>query len=349
MKQNILLNSFQGIYYHALRFYVTTMWTSHMSHACPGSDRNAAVSARCFLSGIKNLTLVTVVKGFAVGWALWLLLTFCCHARNCETVLHIPERFPSEPWWEWQLAGVCQAEISANWNCASLLSSQVMSRVRGHASLSCETGEFGKYGFSSKVHCRFDEWHNLCISCPTVIENLSFLAFKHHAGMQDEVPVHLWGRGCFRQIQNTQGTDWLPWAGHQLPQHHLLPPCHHLCCSQRSCRVSWMQRSWFGEERDQEWSLQQQEQLPAPSVSSSRSKTTTKQGRAFGSTSHPRPPWDRAHPLPLFLLPCRYEMAAAKVQETVGLLWGHPQSFHPSPGRSHCKPTWPLIHLLNCP
>lgn len=69
-----------------------------MSDASPGSNRNVAISARCCSSGIKNLTLGTVVKGFAVSWELWLLLTFCCHASNLKTLLHISERFPNEPW-----------------------------------------------------------------------------------------------------------------------------------------------------------------------------------------------------------------------------------------------------------
>lgn len=64
------------------------------------------------LSGIRIWLLLTVMKGFAVGWDLWLLLTFL----PCKRL----QNFSSRPWelsqgtheWEWQLAGVFQAGIS---------------------------------------------------------------------------------------------------------------------------------------------------------------------------------------------------------------------------------------------
>lgn len=94
MKQNILLNSFQDIYYHTLRFYVTTMWTS-----CTSNTRNGAVPAVCSLSGIKKLDFY-----WELLWrALQRAVTFgccshlCCHASSLHTLLHISKRFPSDP------------------------------------------------------------------------------------------------------------------------------------------------------------------------------------------------------------------------------------------------------------
>lgn len=98
MKQNILLNSFQDIYYHTLRFYVTTMWTSCMSNASPGSNRNDAVSAVCCLSGIKKLDLYWQ-SWRALQWAgaFGCCSRFCCHASDSQTLLHILKRLPSDP------------------------------------------------------------------------------------------------------------------------------------------------------------------------------------------------------------------------------------------------------------
>lgn len=92
MKQNILLNSFQGIYCHALRFYVTTMWTSCMSNTSPGSNRNGAVPAMCCLRGIKKLDFY---------WQSWRALqwagTFCCHARDLKLCCPSLRGFPVNP------------------------------------------------------------------------------------------------------------------------------------------------------------------------------------------------------------------------------------------------------------